>query len=169
MKLPNGRFLGFFRSRYADFIYKSLSEDGCAWTVPIATPLPNNNSSVQAALLKDGSLSIAFNNSSSGASQDKPQTAVRKPLSIALSTNGGETWPWVRDIETGTSDQENGGRKTHNKSEEYSYPSVLQDAQGQINVAYTYRHETIKVVRFSEDWIKNGSTIGQFKGDQKPE
>jgi predicted neuraminidase len=169
MKLPNGRFLGFFRSRYADFVYKGASEDGCTWTVPAPTPLPNNNSSVQAALLKDGSLMIAFNNSSSGTSRDKPRTAARKPLSIALSTNGGETWPWVRDIETGTSDQENGGRNTHNKSEEYSYPSVLQDAQGQINVAYTYRHETIKVVRFSEDWIKDGSTIGQFKGDQKPE
>jgi predicted neuraminidase len=167
VKLPNGRFLGFFRSRYADFIYKSLSADGCAWTVPAATPLPNNNSSVQAVLLKDGSLTIAFNNNSSGTSRDKPRTAGRKPLSIALSTNGGKTWPWVRDIETGTPDLENDGRNTRNKSEEYSYPSVLQDARGQINVAYTYRHETIKVVRFSENWIKNGSTIGQFKGDRK--
>ena len=168
VRLRNGRFIGFFRSRYADFVYKSVSEDGCAWTVPAPTPLPNNNSSVQAALLKDGSLMIAFNNSSSGTSREKPRTAARKPLSIALSTNGGETWPWVRDIETGTSDQENDGRNTHNKAEEYSYPSVLQDAREQINVAYTYCHETIKVVRFSEDWIKNGSTIGQFKGDQKP-
>jgi predicted neuraminidase len=168
VRLRNGRFIGFFRGRYADFVYKSVSEDGCAWTVPAPTQLPNNNSSVQAALFKDGSLAIVFNNSSSGTTRDKPRTAARKPLSIALSTNGGKTWPWVRDIETGAPDQENAGRSIHSKSEEYSYPSVLQDSRGQINVAYTYRHETIKVVRFSEDWIKNGSTIGQFKGDQKP-
>ncbi len=95
-----GRYLGFFRSRYSDFIYKSTSENGCNWTVPIPTQLPNNNSSIQAATLQDGSMVIAFNNSSSGIVKDKPRTAPRIPLSIALSRDGGQTWPWVRDIET---------------------------------------------------------------------
>jgi hypothetical protein len=56
VRLGAGQFLGLFRSRYADFIYQSTSHDGCSWTVPAPTRLPNNNSSVQMTLLKDKSL-----------------------------------------------------------------------------------------------------------------
>ena len=35
--------------------------------------------------------------------------------------------------------------------EEYSYPSLLQDENGKITVAYTYRRETMRVVRFDEE------------------
>jgi predicted neuraminidase len=169
VRLANGHFLGFFRSRYADFIYKSTSDDGCDWTVPVPTPLPNNNSSIRVAKLQDGSLIIAFNNSSAGITRDKPATSVRKPLSVALWQVGGETWPWVRDIETGGSAGQPAGQpneigKSHGAREEYSYPSLLQDAQGKINVAYSYNRETINVVRFGEE-IKHGRTEGKFKGD----
>jgi predicted neuraminidase len=166
VRLANRHFLGLFRSRYADFIYRSTSTDGCVWTVPTPTHLPNNNSSIQLTILRDGSLVIAFNNSSAGISRDKARASVRKPLSIALSQDGGETWPWVRDIETGSpseqSDEIQGGRGKH---EEYSYPSLLQDANGKINVAYSYNRGAIKVVRFEEEWIKQGHTEGKFKGD----
>jgi predicted neuraminidase len=166
LRLASGHFLAFFRSRYADFIYKSTSDNGCDWTVPTPTHLPNNNSSIQAAPLKDGFLAIAFNNNSSGVSRDKPGVAKRNPLSIALSQDGGETWPWVRDIETGNSaGQPNEVHEPRWTPEEYSYPSLLQDANGKINVAYTYSREAIKVVRFDEEWIKQGHTEGKFKGD----
>jgi predicted neuraminidase len=115
-------------------------------------------------MLRDGSLVIAFDNNSSGVTRDKTGVSARKPLSIALSQDGGETWPWVRDIETGNpaGQQKKVQDWTH---EEYSYPSLLQDANGKINVAYTYSREAIKVVRFDEEWIKQGNTEGKFKGD----
>ncbi len=164
VSLVTGHFLGFFRSRYADFIYQSTSDNGCDWTVPTPTHLPNSNSSIQLAMLRDRSLVIAFNNNSSGVTRDKTGVSARKPLSIALSQDGGKTWPWVRDIETGNpaGQQKKVQDWTH---EEYSYPSVLQDATGKINVAYTYNREAIKVVRFDEEWIKQGNTEGKFKGD----
>jgi predicted neuraminidase len=164
VRLANGHFLSFFRSRYADFIYQSTSENGCEWTVPTPTHLPNNNSSIQAVMLQDGSLAITFNNNSSGLTRDKTGVSPRKPLSIALSTDGGKSWPWVRDIDTGSSPREQKKFQdwTH---EEYSYPSLLQDANGQINVGYTYNREAIKVVRFDEEWIKLGHSEGKFKGD----
>jgi predicted neuraminidase len=164
LRLKDGHFLGFFRSRYADFIYQSTSDNGCHWTAPVPTHLPNNNSSIQSAMLRDGSLVIAFNNSSAGVSRDKTGISARKPLSIALSPDGGKTWPWVRDIETGNTagQQKKAPGATH---EEYSYPSLLQDADGKINVAYSYNREAIKVVRFDEEWIKQGATEGKFKGD----
>jgi predicted neuraminidase len=165
VNLTNGRFLALFRSRYADFIYQSASSDGCHWTVPTPTRLPNNNSSIQIARLHNGSLVLAFNNSSVGL-RDKPATSARKPLSIALSRDNGASWPWIRDIETGNSASlqiDSGERqKVH---EEYSYPSLLEDAQGKINVAYSYNRKTIKVVRFDEEWITQGHTQGKFKGD----
>jgi predicted neuraminidase len=166
VQISNRFFLGLFRSRFADFIYRSTSYNGCDWSAPTPTALPNNNSSIQLAKLRDGSLVLAFNNSSAGVTHSKAATSVRKPLSIALSMDSGATWPWIRDIENGDSIGAQG--EPHEKPrahEEYSYPSVLQDAQGKINVAYSYSRKTIKVVRFNEGWIMQGGTEGKFKGD----
>jgi predicted neuraminidase len=166
VRLANKHFLAFFRSRYADFIYQSTSASGCDWTAPTPTHLPNNNSSIQLAKLRDGSLVIAFNNSSAGVTREKARTSVRKPLSIALSDDGGQTWPWVRDIDAGSSGGHPNDIQEHRWTpEEYSYPSLLQDANGKIVVAYTYSREAIKVVRFAKEWIKQGHTEGKFKGD----
>lgn len=167
VRLAPEKFLGLFRSRYADFIYLSTSTNGCDWTVPVSTHLPNNNSSIQAALLKDGSLVVAFNNSNAGTTREKARSSVRKPLSIALSQDGGISWPWVRDIETGNSaGLQDATKENDGSTEEYSYPSVLQDANGKINVAFTYDRKVIKVVKFDEDCIRKGATQGLFKGDR---
>ncbi len=117
-------------------------------------------------MLKDEALVIAFNNSNAGVTRDKTAVSVRRPLSIALSHDGGETWPWIRDLETGRSACEDHGAHVDKVTDdEYSYPSLLQDANGKIVAAYTYRRETIKVVRFDEEWIKQNNTVGKFKGD----
>lgn len=151
-----GGYLAFFRSRFADFIYRSTSPDGCRWAPPRKTELPNNNASIQVTKLANGHLVLVFNNSHSVIRDGKATTAPRKPLTVALSTNNGATWEWARDLETGQSAPPPG-------REEYSYPSVAQTADGRISVAYTYLRETIKVVRFEEKWIKDGNTVGAFQ------
>lgn len=163
------RYVAWFRSRFADSIYRSSSPDGCTWTAPGKTELPNNNASIQLARLANGHLVLAFNNVGSVISGGKPKAGPRKPLSIALSKDNGETWGWVRDLETGLAVPEPGidpNRKEPGR-EEYSYPSVTQTADGKINVAYTYRRYTIKAVRFDEQWIEGGSTSGTYKPAQK--
>jgi hypothetical protein len=50
---------------------------------------------------------------------------------------------------------------------EYSYPSVTQTPNGMIQLAFTFRRETIKYMTFHEQWIKEGTTEGLFKGDPK--
>jgi predicted neuraminidase len=169
--LADGSYVMFFRSRFADYIYKSVSKDGCTWTEPQKTPLPNNNSSIQVAKLTNGNLVIAFNNVGSVVTRGKPQAGPRKPLSIAISDDGGNTWPWVRDLETG---KLRGGemavesvKKNEPGREEYSYPSIIQGSDQKIYVAYTYRRFTIKAVRFDENWIKKGTTEGTFRGGSK--
>lgn len=81
---------------------------GLTWTAPRRTKLPNNNASIQAnklhtsvfnrtaAALND-SLVIVFDNTNRSCSFK--DCTKRNPLSIALSYDKGETWPFVRDLE----------------------------------------------------------------------
>ena len=59
------RMLAFYRSRWADFIYRSVSDDGGnSWSAPQPTTLPNNNASIQALRLADGRLAVVYNHAS---------------------------------------------------------------------------------------------------------
>jgi predicted neuraminidase len=164
LKLRAGQYTLFLRSRYADFIYQASSADGCAWSKPTPTALPNNNASIQAIRLADGHLVMAFNNSSAGGKPRKPGTADRFPLSVALSVDEGKTWCWVHDLEG--RDKRSPGRESRGGegTDEFSYPAILQLSNGSILVAYTYRRLTIKVARFEESWIKQNSTTGSYQG-----
>jgi predicted neuraminidase len=54
--------LAFYRSRWADHVYRSTSNDGGrTWSAPVPTSLPNNNSSIQVTRLASGRLAIVFN------------------------------------------------------------------------------------------------------------
>ncbi len=159
--LAPGRLLAFFRSRVGDYIYSSASTGGCVWSPAQPTILPNNDSSIQAFRLHDGNLVMAFNNSSNAS----PGGGLRKPLSVALSLDGGKTWPYVRDIERGRTGYGRAQQSPKDPGrEEYSYPSILQTRTGEILVAFTFRRQTIKVVSISENWIKQGGTDGEFGG-----
>ncbi len=164
LKLRRDQYILFLRSRYADFIYESRSADGCAWSKPTPTALPNNNASIQAIRLANGHLVMAFNNSSAGGKSRRPGTANRFPLSVALSVDGGKTWGWVHDLEGGNKRRSGRESRGGEGPDEFSYPSILQLPSGSIMVAYTYRRLTIKIARFDEAWIKGNSTMGSYKG-----
>src|SRR3954451_21024400 len=149
VRLKNGKYIAFFRSRFADNIFRSTSDDAKTWTHPQRTRLPNNNASIQAAALGNGDIAIAFNNVGSVVTDGKPKAGPRKPLSVALSKDGGETWTEIRDLETGDlppgaapipAERNSPGR------EEFSYASIVQTRERFIHVAYTYRRYTIKHV-----------------------
>jgi predicted neuraminidase len=166
LMLAPDRYIAFLRSRASDFIYTSSSPDGCHWSSAKPTVLPNNNASVQSFRLKDGHLVMAFDNSNVDRSGPKPSGGLRKPLSIALSEDEGRTWKYVRDVELGRPGLgEAEQRPKAPGREEYSYPSVMQASDGTIMVAFTYRRQTIKVVSFTEDWIRKGNTVGKYKPD----
>ncbi|WEX11273.1 sialidase family protein [Chelativorans sp. AA-79] len=157
----DGTLLALFRSRYADSIMSATSGDkGRTWTTPVPTPLPNNNSSIQCRALADGTLALVFNNVSAtpavrAQAQGRPTWGVpRTPLSIALSSDEGETWPVIRDIEVAPSPPpELNVDKQDRRMRELSYPTVTGDAQGRINVAFTYFRKAIKFVRFNPGWV----------------
>ena len=60
--LGGARIAAFFRRRQADFVYRTESADGGrTWSVPEATDVPNNNSSIVAIALADGRVALLCN------------------------------------------------------------------------------------------------------------
>jgi len=64
-RLSDNTLVALYRSRWADAIYRSTSDDdGETWSAPMPTELPNNNSSIQFVVLPDDRLALVFNESS---------------------------------------------------------------------------------------------------------
>ncbi|MFF2186222.1 exo-alpha-sialidase [Streptomyces sp. NPDC058155] len=188
--LADGTLLALYRSRWANAVHVSRSEDdGETWSEPEPGELPNNNSSVQYVPLADGRLALVHNHSSAanatarrvslydeiddeGLASDRPVDqppapqprfaaddgvrtafwgAPRAPLTLALSADGGRTWPVRRDLETGDGHcLTNNSRDRLNR--EFSYPTILQGPDGTLHIAYTYWRQAIKYVRVAPDW-----------------
>ncbi len=182
--LHDGTLAAFFRSRWADNVYVSRSGDrGRSWTAPAPTALPNNNSSIQVTRLANGHLAMVYNHSSAADATErrvslyddieddtddgKVVAAIdptrrstfwgvpRAPMTLAISQDGGHTWPHRRNIEVG-----DGYCMTNNSREglnrEFSYPSIVQTPDGALHVAFTYFRQAIKYVRLTEDWVRAG-------------
>jgi predicted neuraminidase len=151
----DGGLVAFFRSRAADRIYISHSEDyGRTWTPPQRTVLPNNNASIQVLKLTSGNLALIFNRASSG--NDDPHATVwpreRYPVTVALSEDGGGTWPYQRHVDTG---DDFAGEASEHLNRRCAYPCIIQTRDGMIHIGYSYRgRQCIKYVRISEEWIR---------------
>ena len=160
VRLSDKRLLAYFRSRFADWIYQSISQDdGQSWSSPQKTALPNNNSSFQLTRLKNGHLVLAFNNLQGADQHEKILWKIpRSSLSVALSTDEGANWSSVRDVQLGQPSTTPG-----EANQEYSYPSIVQTSEGDLRLTYTYLRKTIKYVEFTEDWIKKGTTAGVYR------
>lgn len=151
--------LQFFRSRLADRIYRSYgSLDGSVWSEPLPTTLPNNNSSIQACRLSSGLLAMIYNryglengdeHTQSWGEANWPRT--RWPLSIALSPDDGDTWPWIRDIDTGLGFC---GETNWHLNGQLAYPTLLEGNPGELHLAYSWAgRSAIRYVCLEESTI----------------
>jgi predicted neuraminidase len=167
----------FFRRRQADFIFRCESRDGGdTWSTPVATDIPNNNSSIAAITLQDGRVAIACNPVNRDSSElrreslydevdedDERVSATggcnpvwgvpRAPLSLCFSSDGGLSFEHRIVIE-----QSSGNCLSNNSEDgrnfELSYPSLLQREDGSLDLAYTYFRRAIKHTRLSSDWLE---------------
>ena len=156
----NGHLISFMRSRKADYIYSSESFDyGDSWSIPQPTVLPNNNSSISALKLKSGRIAIAYNHSSAPKAYTKKGAwpGLRCPITVALSEDGGKTFPLIRSIERGEGYV---GDENKSNNKQYEYPYLMQDDEGMLHIAYAYQtRRGIKWATFNEDDI-----IGKTRG-----
>ncbi len=173
VELDNGELLAYTRS-WEGKIYQTRSSDqGKTWTDPEPTLLLNNNSGIDMIKLKSGTMVLVFNPVGLGESGDIvvdqalkeihskkysvanfslsesdlvkdseltalfPRWGPRTPLSIAVSKDDGESWTVKKDLESGKG--------------EYSYPSIMQAANGRIHIVYTFKRTHIKHVCLEEN------------------
>ncbi|MQW97834.1 glycosyl hydrolase [Sinorhizobium fredii] len=179
----DGTLVAFYRNRFATNVLRSQSSDaGLNWTAPKAVELPNNNSSIQAIRMKNGAIAMVYNHSNASMSdarrhslydeiesdggEDNGSTEAvasarpavwgvpRAPLSLAFSTDGGRTFPRRIDLDTGDGYcLSNNSKDSLNR--EFSYPSIVEDAEGRLHVAYTYFRRAIKYVRLDPPYLEN--------------
>ncbi|ACP23169.1 putative glycosyl hydrolase protein (plasmid) [Sinorhizobium fredii NGR234] len=175
--------IAFYRNRFATHVLRSQSSDaGHTWTAPEAVDLPNNNSSIQAIRMKNGAIAMVYNHSNASMSEARRHSLYdeiegdgeelggaaeavasgrpavwgvpRAPLSLAFSTDDGRTFPRRIDLDTGDGYcLSNNSKDSLNR--EFSYPSIVEDAEGRLHVAYTYFRRAIKYVRLDPSWLES--------------
>ena len=154
VELDGGHLSAFMRSRAADFIYRSESFDwGETWSEPVPTPLPNNNSSISALRLQSGRVCIAYNPTCTPDPQPGKAAwpGLRCPVAVALSEDGGVTFPIIRWMERGEGFM---GEENRTNNKQYEYPYIMQSRDGLLHLAYaSHTRKGVKYVRFSEQDI----------------
>ena len=118
LRLDAGRLLMIGRTRQGRLFRVESADAGRSWGPLELTALPNPNSGTDAVTLADGRHLLVFN----------PVERGRTPLVVAVSRDG-TSWTEAVSLET--------------EPGEYSYPAVIQAADGRVHVTYTWRRERI--------------------------
>ena len=102
---------------------------GKTWSPVANSPLKNPGAGLAMTKLKNGHVLVVFNDSET----------QRTPLCVARSLDDGVSWedPVPLESASGT----------------YSYPCIMQTADGQIHISYTFRRYSIKHVEMNEQWL----------------
>lgn len=125
---PNDQLQALCRSQKVGYILETWSKDnGKTWSALEKTSLPNPNSGTDAVTLKDGRQVLVYNPTTTSNGKNGPRT----PLDVAISDDG-KTWKTLAVLE--------------NEPGEYSYPAVIQSADGLIHVTYTWKRQRVRHV-----------------------
>jgi predicted neuraminidase len=96
-------------------------DNGVTWTQARFLDMPNNNSGIDAVRLKDGRIVMIYNATTIG----------RTPLNLAVSRDGEH----FRNFAT-----------LEDTVGQYSYPAIVEGADGGLEMTYTWQRKTIKYV-----------------------
>lgn len=97
-------------------------DNGVTWTQAHPLEVPNPNSGIDAIALSDGRVILVYNNTTTG----------RTPLNLAISKDTEHFTPF---------------KTLEDAAGEYSYPALVQAANGDLLMTYTFNRKTIKYVR----------------------
>lgn len=126
---PGGKLQALGRTKSGRIFETWSTDNGRTWTALALTVLPNPDAGIDAVTLRDGRHLVVYNHTTQG----------RTPLNVAISRDG-KIWEAALVLE-----REPG---------EYSYPAVIQTADGLVHVTYTWKRERIKHVTFDPASLK---------------
>jgi predicted neuraminidase len=127
LRYANGKMQVLCRTK-EKVVAQSWSDDGGkTWGPLSATKLPNPNAGTDAITLKDGRQLLVYNHTGRGG----VFPSGRNMLNVGLSKDG-QSWTTVLTLE-----RDRG---------EYSYPAIIQAADGQVHIVYTWRRQSVKHV-----------------------
>jgi predicted neuraminidase len=120
------------RRRVGD-VWTTWSDDqGRTWSELESTGLPNPSSGTDAVTLADGRQLLVYNHRRR-ASEDAPSTGSRSVLNVAVSDDG-VNWQAALVLDDGGDEGE------------FSYPAVIQTADGLVHITYTWHRKRVKHV-----------------------
>jgi predicted neuraminidase len=126
---PGGKLQALGRTRSGRIFETWSSDQGRTWTPISLTSLPNPNAGIDAVTLRDGRHLIVYNHTAQG----------RSPLNVSVSRDG-VVWEAARVLES--------------EPGEYSYPAVIQSADGHVHITYTWKRQRIKHVEIDPARLK---------------
>jgi hypothetical protein len=141
LSFPDGRLQALCRTKEG-VIASTISVDaGKTWAPLTATDLPNPNSGIDAVSLADGRHLLVYNHLISG----QTGWGKRGLLNLAISTDG-VTWS-----RAGVLEREEDG--------EFSYPAMIQTADGLVHLSYTFNRQRIKHVVIDPAQLRIGQAL----------
>ena len=133
----DGTLISYMRNPAAGYLLTSVSEDnGNTWSGVTQAPFYNPNSSAEIRKLTSGNIVLALNNT-----HRAWPGGDRSELSVVYSTQEAQTW----DLELKLQDED---------CHSFAYPSVGQDADGNILISYTHDRLSIDYVKLNEAYIQ---------------
>jgi alpha-L-rhamnosidase len=126
----DGAIQALCRSKNRAILSTTSNDNGKTWSMLSPTSLPNNNSGIDGTTLADGRQLLVYNHVLPPNGRSRSE---RSPLNIAVSTDGNR-WMAALVLE-------------NDHSGEYSYPSVIQSADGMVHIVYTWHRKKIKYVK----------------------
>ena len=137
LELSDGRLMVLMRSRNGKLARSYSSDQGETWTTVELTDLPNNQSGTDAVTVHSSKFIVhsspitthvlIYNDFETVMGEPK---GPRTPLSIAVSTDDGQTWQHILTLEDSPISQ-------------YSYPAIIQGSDGTLHATYTWRRQRV--------------------------
>jgi len=118
LELGGEKLLAVGRTKQGRIFEIESADAGKTWGELRLGTLPNPNAGTDAVTLFDGRHLLVYNHTDKG----------RSPLNVAISRDG-RSWQTVVALET--------------KPGEFSYPAVIQSADGLVHITYTWNREAI--------------------------
>ncbi|MBD8488198.1 exo-alpha-sialidase [Echinicola sp. CAU 1574] len=125
----DGRLQVLCRSKQDYIITAWSSDQGASWTPLEKTKVLNPNSGTDAVTLSNGKFLLVYNPTASG----EHWSDGRNELRLAMSDDG-VNW---EDIYTLEKEAEG----------EFSYPAIIQGANGEVHISYTWKRKRIKYLK----------------------